>query len=43
MIAAGYRLKGDAAKARKHYEAFLELQPTGAEAEKVRAILKSLP
>jgi cytochrome c-type biogenesis protein CcmH/NrfG len=43
MIAAGYRLKGDSAKARKHYEAFLELQPTGAEAEKARAILKSLP
>jgi Flp pilus assembly protein TadD len=43
MLAAGYRLKGESAKARQHYEAFLELQPTGAEAEKARAILKSLP
>jgi pSer/pThr/pTyr-binding forkhead associated (FHA) protein len=43
MLAAGYRVKGESAKAKQHYEAYLELQPTGAEAEKVRTILKSLP
>ena len=41
-LASGYKQLGQTAKARQHYDAFLQVQPTGADAEKVRGILKDL-